>query len=352
MQKRLLPIRTGQGASLTGFLFLLCLCLLAACADDGTWALEHPDESGSCLTTLRLDVGGYASGNATKAIVGGSDDENLINDIWVFQFDAETGESLHEPVYMDDFNSNDIEVNLSQNSDGSQSRICIVANIGDEYWAKNADGTTVEGFKIYDSFLQQAIPAEAAEPFLSTDIGNSTENGRAIPMSGTSKDMAITSKCYVSVPLYRMLARVDVEVEDLSTIQQLGMTIEKLYFSNIPAYCRVGTLESDDDTQMATYPDNIWNEEKYDCGNTSGAILYVPENLQGKVNDMTSKQEADKESIPEHALAIHLLVSYGEGKEHTYTVYPGLDTKNDFNVKRNHIYDVNLDITKLPESTN
>ncbi len=352
MQKRLLPIRTGQGASLTGFLFLLCLCLLAACADDGTWALEHPDESGSCLTTLRLDVGGYASGNATKAIVGGSDDENLINDIWVFQFNAETGESLHEPVYLDDFNSNDIEVNLSQNSDGSQSRICIVANTGDEYWAKNADGTTVEGFKIYDSFLQQAIPAEAAEPFLSTDIGNSTENGRAIPMSGTSKDMAITSKCYVSVPLYRMLARVDVEVEDLSTIQQLGMTIEKLYFSNIPAYCRVGTLELDDDTQMATYPDNIWNEEKYDCGNTSGAILYVPENLQGKVNDMTSKQEADKESIPEHALAIHLLVSYGEGKEHTYTVYPGLDTENDFNVKRNHIYDVNLDITKLPESTN
>ena len=338
MQKRLLPIRTGQGASLTGFLFLLCLCLLAACADDGTWALEHPDESGSCLTTLRLDVGGYASGNATKAIVGGSDDENLINDIWVFQFNAETGESLHEPVYLDDFNSNDIEVNLSQNSDGSQSRICIVANTGDEYWAKNADGTTVEGFKIYDSFLQQAIPAEAAEPFLSTDIGNSTENGRAIPMSGTSKDMAITSKCYVSVPLYRMLARVDVEVEDLSTIQQLGMTIEKLYFSNIPAYCRVGTLESDDDTQMATYPDK--------------AILYVPENLQGKVIDMTSKQEADKESIPEHALAIHLLVSYGEGKEHTYTVYPGLDTKNDFNVKRNHIYDVNLDITKLPESTN
>ena len=67
---------------------------------------------------------------------------------------------------------------------------------------------------------------------------------------------------------------------------------------------------------------------------------------------MTSKQEADKESIPEHALAIHLLVSYGEGKEHTYTVYPGLDTENDFNVKRNHIYDVNLDITKLPESTN
>lgn len=329
---------------------MLCLCLLAACADDGTWALEHPDESGSCLTTLRLDVGGYASGNATKAIVGGSDDENLINDIWVFQFNAETGESLHEPVYLDDFNSNDIEVNLSQNSDGSQSRICIVANTGDEYWAKNADGTTVEGFKIYDSFLQQAIPAEAAEPFLSTDIGNSTENGSAIPMSGTSKDMAITSKCYVSVPLYRMLARVDVEVEDLSTIQQLGMTIEKLYFSNIPAYCRVGTLESDDDTQKATYPDDIWDE--YNCGNTSGAILYVPENLQGKVIDMTSKQEADKESIPEHALAIHLLVSYGEGKEHTYTVYPGLDTKNDFNVKRNHIYDVNLDITKLPESTN
>ena len=351
MQKRLLSIRTRQGASLTGFLFWLCLCLLAACADDGTWALEHPDESGFCQATLRLDVGGYASGNMTKAIVGGSNDENLINDIWVFQFDAETGVSLHEPVHLDNFNSNDIEVNLTQNSDGSQSRICIVANTGNEYWAKNEYGTTLTEFNTYDSFLQQAIPEEAAKPFLSDKIGSSAENGRAIPMSGTSKDMAITSKCYVSVPLYRMFARVDVEVEDLSTIQQLGMTIEKLYFSNIPAYCRVGTLESDDDAQKATYPDDIWDE--YNCGNTSGAILYVPENLQGKVKDMTSKQEADKESIPEHALAICLKVSYENGqKQHTYTVYPGLDTKNDFNVKRNHIYDVNLDIQNLPESTN
>lgn len=350
MQKRLLSIRTRQGASLTGFLFWLCLCLLAACADDGTWVLEHPDESGFCQATLRLDVGGYASGNITKAIVGGSNDENIINDIWVFQFDAETGVSLHEPVHLDNFNSNDIEVNLTQNSDGSQSRICIVANTGNEYWAKNEDGTTLTEFNTYDSFLQQAIPEEAAKPFLSDKIGSSAENGRAIPMSGTSKDMAITSKCYVSVPLYRMFARVDVEVEDLSTIQQLGMKIEKLYFSNIPVFCRVGTLESDDDAQKATYPDDIWDE--YNCGNTSGAILYVPENLQGQVAGMTSKLNANENDIPEHALAIHLLVSYGEGKEHTYTVYPGLDTKNDFNVKRNHIYDVNLDITKLPESTN
>ena len=148
-------------------------------------------------------------------------------------------------------NSNDIEVNLTPNSDGSQSRVCIVANTGDENWAKNDDGTTAEGFKAYDSFLQQAIPAEAAEPFLSSDIGSSAENGRAIPMSGTSKAMAITTKCYVSVPLYRMFARVNVEVVDPSRVQQLGMTIEKLSFSNIPAYCRVGTLSDRQQTQKA-----------------------------------------------------------------------------------------------------
>ena len=286
-------------------------------------------------------MGGFASGNATRTI-GGTDNENRVNDIWVFQFDAETGVSLHEPVYLNNFNSNDIEVNLTPNSDGSQSRVCIVANTGDEYWAKNDDGTTAEGFKAYDSFLQQAIPAEAAKPFLSSDIGSSAENGRAIPMSGTSKTMAITTKCYVSVPLYRMFARVNVEVVDPSTVQQLGMTIEKLSFSNIPAYCRVGTL-SDNDAQAANYPSDIdWND--FDCNAVIEAFLYVPENLQG--------QTADSESIPEHALAVHLLVSYGEGKKHTYTVYPGQDTTKDFNVKRNHIYNVNLDITKLPESTN
>ena len=352
MQKKRLPIRTKRKANFTAFLFFICLCMLVSCTDDASLSSDHWNEDGSCPVILRLDVNGFASEGTTRGIVAGNADENLINDIWVFQFNAATGKSLHEPVYLYDFNSNDIEVNLTQNSDGSQSRICIVANTGDEYWAKNTDGTTVEEFNTYNSFLLQAIPDDAAKPFLSSNFGSSAENGRAIPMSGISKDMAITSKCYVSVPLYRMFAKVDVAV-DKAYIPE-GMAIKELSFSNIPAYCRVGTLESGNDTQMATYPDKTWNneEEEYKYGNTNEAILYVPENLQGKVAGMESKQGADKESIPEHALAISLLVSFGEGQEHAYTVYPGLDTKNDFNVKRNHIYDVNLKIENLPNSDN
>lgn len=352
MQKKLLCIGMSCGKSLKMLFFFISLYMMSSCADDDCLAPGHSDEGNSCPATLLLEVGGFSAAMSPQTkVVAGADDENLINDIWVFQFNAITGESLHEPVYIDrdnNLNANDILVNLAQNGEGEQSRICIVANTGDENWVyEGTEGTVATGFTTYAGFLEQAIPDKAAQPFLSADIGSSAENGRTIPMFGISKDMTISSKCYVSVPLYRMFARVDVGV-DISYIPE-GMYIENLSYSNIPAYCRVGTVASQDESQQGDYPTDIeW--KTFDCGNVSEAILYVPENLQGKVEGMTSKQEIAGE-IPTNALTIHLEVSYGENLKHTYTVYPGLDAANDFNIKRNHIYDVNLIIRELPETT-
>ena len=358
MLKKQLLMRTKCGAGLAGFLLVCGLCVLSACADDGALAAGGTDEGAPCLVTLRPDVGGFAAGGAQQTrIVAGADNEYLVNDIWVFQFDAATGESLHEPVYIDkggNLNTEDIVVNLATNDDGGRSRVCIVANTGDDKWVYDGDelSTVAAGFSTYDSFLAQAIPAAAAEPFLSGDLGSSAEdadNIRTIPMFGVSKDMTIASECYVSVPLYRMFAKVDVTV-DGSYLPE-GMKPVSLSFSNIPAYCRVGALSPADDAQPAAFPEDIgWTVATADA--PLSATLYVPENPQGKVAGMESKLDAAEGDIPVRALAVSLEVSYGDGRTHTYTVYPGLDTKNDFNVRRNHIYDVNLKIENLPESQN
>lgn len=351
MQKKLFHIRLKRGESLTVFFFFVCLSMSISCTEDVILAPEHTGEDDFCQATLLLEIGGFSSAKCPQTkVVAGVDDENQIDNIWIFQFNAATGESLHEPVYMDknnNLNTNDILVNLEQNSEGEQSRICIVANTGDENWIYgDTEGIIADEFTNYTDFLEQAIPDEAAQPFLSTDFGSSAENGRTIPMFGVSKDMTITSKCYVSVPLYRMFAKIDVTV-DVSYFPQ-GMQIENLSFSHIPAYCRVGSLAPQDASQAATYPENmVWQD--FDGGNTNAATLYVSENLQGKVSGMSSKQDAT-DKIPTNALTIHLRVSYGENQEYTYTVYPGLDTTNDFNVKRNHIYDVNLIIRELPKN--
>lgn len=367
-------MKTQHGISLKLILVFSLLFLLSSCAKDEENMPDTPDGNGLCTATLRLNVGTFGqNGRTGTRSVGGNEDENRINNIWVFQYDAKTGASLHVPVYLDNFDSNDIDVTLTLNEVGAQSLVCIVANVGEfvddgenadtgdntgaggnvgtakEKWALDGNGNIKADFDTYEKLRQQAIPEAVSRPFISSNMGGT--GGKVIPMFGVSKAMAIVSKCYVSVPLVRMFARVEVAV-DPSYIHELGMEIENITFHNVPSYCRVETLASDEDyhnTSAAAYPDAItW--DKFDASDANDVILYIPENLQGIVMGMTGKQETDNAKIPEHALRIELAMSYDNGsKTHTYKVYPGFDMEHDFNIMRNHIFNVSIKITKLPE---
>lgn len=375
-------IKIKYGIGSKSVLAVLFLLLLSSCTKDEDTLQGTPDGNGHCEATIRLDVGSFGlNGRAgTRASVGGTADENRIDNIWVFQYNVETGQSMKTPVYKDDFDSNAIETVLTNNKNGQHSVVCIVANIGKEEvnedtdsgestdtdssagtgedssgttketWALDKHGNTKDVFQTYQGFLTQAIPASATEPFISSNTGES--GGKVIPMFGESKPMVIASKCYVSVPLVRMFARVKVYV-DPANLNEYGMAINSITFQNIPNYCRVNSLTEDDGyhNTKAKYPDDIeWTS--YDAKNANEVTLYLPENLQGVVAGMSGKQETNDNKIPEHALGVDLTVSYGNDtpkKTHTYKVYPGLDMENDFNIMRNHIYNVSIKITKQPE---
>lgn len=342
------------GIRLKPVLAFLLLLLLSSCGEEEMMP-DNPDVKSECEVTIRLNLDefGLDGRSMTRSYVGGNENENRINNIWVFQYDAETGSSLHVPVYFDKdrFDSNDIEVNLTLNENGAESLVCIVANAGEKaddgsMWALDSNGNIKESFDTYGKLLTQALPAASSRPFISSNMGES--GGMVIPMYGVSKAMAIVSRCYVSVPLVRMLARVDVNV-DPAYYDEAGMKIEKIRLRNIPAYCRVGTLASGDGYENAAiYPDIHWRD--FDAGEANSVTVYLPENLQGIVDGMSGKHEADGKKIPEHALCVELTMSYEEGaKTHTYNIYPGFDMESDFNVMRNHIYNVSIKINKLPE---
>ena len=387
MRKNNLYKKIKRSAGYGMLLTALCLFLLPSCTKDEGVLPDTPEENGQCTATVRLNVGAFGlNGSVGTRSIGGNADENKINNIWVFQYNVETGESMRDPVYLSEnnLNSNDIEVDLTLNENGQHSVVCIVANVGKgehddstdtgtgvdtgketsgdessatikETWVFNENGNIKESFKTYQSFLEEAIPAEASRPFISSHMGES--GGKAIPMFGESKKMVIASKCYVSVPLVRMFARVEVKV-DPSNLAELGMEIEDISFHNIPSYCRVSSLVNVDgyhNTEAAKYPDDIeWKNfpEENEVHNENDIILYLPENLQGIVSGMAGKQETTEVKIPERALYVDLTMSYekdGEPQTHTYKVYPGFDMKNDFNIARNHIFNVNIKISKLPE---
>lgn len=377
-------IKIKRGIGPKSVLAALFLLLLSSCTKEEDILQDTPDGKGQCEATIRLDVGSFGLNGrvGTRASVGGTADENRIDNIWVFQYNVETGQSMKTPVYIEDFDSNNIQTktDLTINENGQHSVVCIVANIGKggayedtdsgesadtdgsagtegdspvttkETWALDANGKTKENFKTYQGFLTQAIPASATEPFISSNTGES--GGQVIPMFGESKPMVIASKCYVSVPLVRMFARVKVYV-DPANLNEYGMAINSITFQNIPNYCRVNSLTNDNGyhNTEAEYPEGIaWTS--YNAESAHEVTLYLPENLQGVVAGMSGKEETDDCEIPEHALRVDLTVSYGNDtpkKTHIYKVYPGLNMENDFNIMRNYIYNVSIKITKLPE---
>lgn len=333
-----------------------CLFMLPACSGDEEPASDtQRDESGLCQAILRLNVSSFSQdGTIGTRSLQGNTDEDRIKDIWIFQYNAETGESLKTPVFKDNFDSSDIDINLTPNDTGEQSLVCIVANIHEEGWALDNYGNINTELDTYEKLVNHALPINALDPFTESNLG---ESGHTIPMFGVSKAMAIVSKCYVSIPLVRMFAKVRAYI-DPGPITDLGITLQGggFKFSNIPYYSQIGTIAPEDSSKAATYPSgvNFMTYVNSEIENTNEVTLYVPENLQGKVEGMKSKKTAKEDgfSFPEKAMKVELTVLYGknyEKKQHTYTIYPGGDMVNDFNVKRNHIYNVNVSITKTPE---
>lgn len=339
--------RFGHGL----FLAVICLCLLASCAQDETLL---PAEDNTCRMTLRLNVSsfGQRGTDGTTRSVAGQPDEDIVKDIWVFQFSKQTGALLKEALYLDlsDGNTDDIEVDFVQNGPGESSIVCVVANTHDESWAHDTNKLTEEAFKTYEGLLEQALPDEVSKPFRSSNMGDN--GGYTIPMYGESAETVIASKTYIRVPLVRMFARVHVYV-DPAYPHEWKMSIDKITYSNVPFYSRVKAIESSEE-----YPANIWNE--FEAGEADDYVFYIPENIQGVVDDMTDKMEAGRlhpELFPEKALAIHIWMKHtiGEGDAaqshfHDYTVYPGMNMQNDFNIKRNYIYNVIIKITSDPST--
>lgn len=353
-RKDLNPIKLKINMNRTLILIAVLSALFMGCSDDLLMRTEKENELMTGVEAyLSLSVNDFSvttdgsrAAEPSQTPEPTSEEEKLIKDIWVFQFAADDGRLLVSPIYKVIDNQaelSNVKVDLAEDI---ESDIFVIANTGNPNWAvgKNTNVT-------YGELKQKAL--SNPEPIIFTEF-------RPIPMEGVIRT-AIKKYSIVKVPVNRMYAKIKVSFGKLLD----GMTPKSIEINNIPYYCRVKSLgEGVDEAAAAAYEEGTdWITRSFVANVTSGEdddpkdkeyVIYIPENLQGEKEITDNKNKND--IAPSNALVIRLTMIYKDpttemDEDCHYTVYPGGNIKNNFNIRRNCVYRVKVNVNNIEEHT-
>lgn len=264
-------------------------------------------------------------------------DENIIKDIYIVQFD-DAGKLLTH-AYIDNLNSN-IATYTGQlkNTPG---KIYVVANshMGLGYWEQTGFGG---GAISEQSLLAQTVPDAALYP------------GGTIIMSGVHIGKPAPK---INIPLQRIIAKV---AHNITTSLPTGhsFTLTSVQMKNLPKYIYYVR----DNPDAIPFPvltaafDDLMDGDSpapdffmsYDLSDW----WYLPENCRG-TGTATSELQKNAETAPagqaQFCTYMEIKGKYSSGNwvgalDVTYRIYLGRNNTNDYNLKRNTNYTVNITI--------
>lgn len=263
-------------------------------------------------------------------------DERAIHNIWVFQYDAVTGAQLIKPRYYvitEQAQLDNLPVLLHPNETDETSIVYIVANTKNPNWMTAQTDISTLG-KLKEQELHNLEPQ-----FINEGATLS------IPMEGGCEPIFVSAKSTVTVPVTRMFAKLRVKVE----IMPEYMTLRSIAINNIPKASKI-KARTGNENDRTNYADGYeyWNDNSFNIKKDETPIytLYMAENMQGKIESEVGKND---ENAPDKAFKIVVQVerkdpTTQEVTQPSYSVYPGEDRINDFNIKRNCIYDIHIQI--------
>lgn len=350
--------------------------LLAACTDelveDRPATAVVVDDTNLVETRLSFDVaamntpavqtrtaddpGDRLSETITEEDKKGTDAERKIDNIWVFQFDAESEKLLITPRYYDLSDKDvipdaatgkEVDVLLKPNV---SSIVYVVANIGKNA-ASGSDWATVHNSATLEEVKKLTLPDPK---YIAADNGEEPTD-LSLPMEGASPTVTPVKDQEVKVTVTRMYAKVEILIGDIPE----SLVLTDVNVTQMPYYCRVSTLATGNATTAATYPDETnWNSRAFSPGSkdkdgnyTKKLVVYLPENLQGRIESSEADSGEKTNNAPPNAFRVDFVANYvdiftGEEKERErhYTFCPGANIYNDYNIRRNFIYRVRLNI--------
>lgn len=324
---------------------VLAVLALAACTREDFTNPTGPDYEGELVeTSLSLSVadvkiiGTPMNTQSTRSALAqqtrmASNPEVLekqVNDIWVFQFDAQGSKQLIAPRYYDQL-STDSEGKTPFNIMLRPYENCllyIVANTNNATWAQNMATYSVADLnKQTFTYQSETQLYEGGLPMVAQRTGTTIT-------AGTENKLDIELKSLVAKLCFGYKLADDIKGQ---------IQVTKVQLSNIPDRVQLG--------HAFTRPTGIYPAAgeftsisgKYavapalEEGDTY--TWYIPQNLQGTTDNTV--QENKNEQAPQHALYITVSVdSQMDGSSYDYTLYPGGNTTNDFNLKNGTCYNV------------
>lgn len=337
----------------TLFVFLLTVIAMSSCYEelkpspDGTDVVEL-DESELKDATLDLSVKefvvdtkiGTRKPDPSLTPEVETEEEKAIHNIWVFQYDAVSKKLLLKPRYYtieDQAILKNLPVLLRP--DTGNSIVYVVANTEDSAWAA---GDKWQDFNTLEQLQKQILSKPQPIQLNNKDVVS-------IPMSGASIEVKVTAGSTVTVPVTRMYAKIKIKVN----IKVDELSLVYITVGGIPEYCQVKTLIGDtwNESEAVEYPDNVMfisrsftADEKDEDGWTT---IYVPENIQGENGNHETSDKSD--DVPANAVLINAGTQHNSDPVHDYTVYPGGNNYNNFNIKRNNVYRVVININAISE---
>ena len=328
------------------FVALLAVLALTACTREDLTSPSAPIDEGELVeTTLSLttadvqvigapmnpDAGDVPYASQTRTASNADALEKQINDIWVFQFDAQGSKQLTAPRYYD---------NLTTDSEGktpfsimlrpyTNSLLYLVANTNNATWAKNMTSYTVAQLN------QQTFTYTSETDLYDGGLPMVAQRSNTTIAAGTDNSLG-------DIKLKSLVAKLRFSYKLAESIKG-QMQVTKVQLFNIPDRVQLGHAFSQ---PTGTYP--AAGEFTSISGNYAVApalaegntyTWYVPQTLQGTVSN---SNEAMKNALaPQNALYIAISVdSEMDGSSYDYTLYPGGNTTNDFNLKNGNCYNI------------
>lgn len=320
--------------------FTLCVlltALLVACTEEEiNRTLPEPSEEDLEEVSLQLQclpvqIAGEewdATPNTRVADAGIID--NLISNILVFQYDK-SGNQITAPHYYalpaNTTGSASIKVMLRPATD---CQVYVIANTNSNAWFNGADVSTLVKLR------------NLTHTFASEDdvYGGSSKN---LLMSGSITGVTIKAgqnNTLSNISLERMLAMITFQYKFATADLATKLKVTRITLNSVPNTLQIGT-------PTGNYPPTVSSPIEYSAiiSPVAGTYYtgYVPENLRGTTT--STDQITKNEKAPSGAISIKLYIdSEMDGSSYVYTIYPGENNYNDFNIRRNYKYTLTLNL--------